>query len=106
LTFSINVLRSGRGLAGLFATVVTFLLLIIGVYCSTNSGVKPNISYLPHSLYPPLLQRRGGGMKKRGALAPLIKNLPSPLRKGRGIKDEGLETTPDKKGMDFKGEND
>ena len=42
-TFSINVLRSGRGLAGLFATVVAFLLLVIGVYCSTNSGVKPNI---------------------------------------------------------------
>lgn len=50
-TFSINVLRSGRGLAGLFATVVTFLLLVIGVYCSTNSGVKPNISYLPHPLF-------------------------------------------------------
>ena len=50
-TFSINVLRSGRGLAGLFATVVTFLLLVIGVYCSTNSGVKPNISYLLHPLF-------------------------------------------------------
>ena len=59
-TFSINVLRLGRGLAGLFATVVTFLLLVIGVYCSTNSSVKPNISYLPHPLNPPLLQRRGG----------------------------------------------
>jgi hypothetical protein len=35
----------------LFATVVTFLLLVIGVYCSTNSGVKPSISYLPHPLF-------------------------------------------------------
>jgi hypothetical protein len=26
----------------LFATVVAFLLLVISVYCSTNSGVKPN----------------------------------------------------------------
>jgi hypothetical protein len=26
----------------LFATVATFLLLVIGVYCSTNSGVKPD----------------------------------------------------------------
>ena len=49
-TFSINVLRSGRGLAGLFATVLTFLLLVIGVYCSTNSGVKPNIGWVT---YPP-----------------------------------------------------
>jgi len=41
-TFSMNVLRSGRGLAGLLATVVTFLLLVIGVYCSIDSGLKPN----------------------------------------------------------------
>ena len=42
-TFSIKVLRSGRGfLAGLFATVVTFLLLVIGSYCSIYFGVKPN----------------------------------------------------------------
>jgi hypothetical protein len=26
----------------LFVTVVAFLLLVIGVYCSTNSGAKPN----------------------------------------------------------------
>ncbi len=51
-TFSINVLRSGRGLAGLFATVVTFLLLVIGVYCSTNSGVKPNIGVFNWVTYP------------------------------------------------------
>jgi len=49
-TFSINVFRSGRGLAGLLATVVIFLLLVIGVYFSTNSGVKPNISWVT---YPP-----------------------------------------------------
>ena len=66
--FSINVLRS---LSGLSVMVLSFLLLVIGVYCSTNSGAKPNISYLPHPLNPPLLQRRGGGIKKRG-VSPLL----------------------------------
>lgn len=45
-TFSIKVLRSGRGLAGLFATVVAFLLLVIGSYCSIYFGVKPNRGFL------------------------------------------------------------
>ena len=49
--FSINVFRSLSGFsAGLFATVVAFSLLVIGVYCSTNSGAKPNMSWVT---YPP-----------------------------------------------------
>jgi hypothetical protein len=38
----------------LFATVVAFLLLVIGVYCSTNSGVKPSMEVLFNWVtYPP-----------------------------------------------------
>jgi hypothetical protein len=45
--FSMKALRSGRVfLAGFFATVVTFLILAIGVYCSIYFGVKPNGGYL------------------------------------------------------------
>jgi heme/copper-type cytochrome/quinol oxidase subunit 1 len=45
--FSINVLRS---VSGLSVMVLSFLLLVIGIYCSTNSGGKPDISWVT---YPP-----------------------------------------------------
>ena len=48
--FSINVLRSVSGLSVSLFARVAFLLLVIGVYCSTNSGAKPNMSWVT---YPP-----------------------------------------------------
>ena len=86
-TFSINVLRSGRGLAGLFATVVAFLLLVIGVYCSTNSGVKPSMSWVTYPPAPfPWVLMKGRGLGKGGGFAPSLKSPPPLLVKERGIK--------------------
>jgi hypothetical protein len=61
----------------LFATVVTFLLLVIGIYCSTYFGVKPNSEVL----------------FKLGNLSPSLKSPPPLLVKERGIKGVRLIIT-------------
>jgi len=53
-----------------------------------NIALSPNVielrDYQPHPLYPPLLERRGGRILKRGAkpLLDTLSDLTSPLSRG------------------------